>query len=125
MEGDCSARHNQSETVSLSWSEWRTGILAFRHAQASRSLPESPGAGRWCLCSCVLFRPRHAGREPQRLTKRHLGPPPPRPRARSDEHTSELQSRSDLVCRLLPEKNKANPCTHTTPPPSGPPTTPT
>src|SRR5206468_7122900 len=24
--------------------------------------------------------------------------------ARSEEHTSELQSRSDLVCRLLPEK---------------------
>src|SRR2546428_3745700 len=26
--------------------------------------------------------------------------------ARSEEHTSELQSRSDLVCRLLPEKKK-------------------
>src|SRR2546421_8882868 len=26
------------------------------------------------------------------------------PRARSEEHTSELQSRSDLVCRLLLEK---------------------
>src|SRR2546428_1093943 len=29
-----------------------------------------------------------------------------RPRARSEEHTSELQSRSDLVCRLLLEKKK-------------------
>src|SRR3982750_5061026 len=27
--------------------------------------------------------------------------------ARSEEHTSELQSRSDLVCRLLLEKNTA------------------
>src|SRR5690349_24941271 len=27
--------------------------------------------------------------------------------ARSEEHTSELQSRRDLVCRLLLEKNKA------------------
>src|SRR2546428_5574504 len=27
---------------------------------------------------------------------------------RSDEHTSELQSRSDLVCRLLLEKKKKN-----------------
>src|SRR2546428_4644305 len=26
---------------------------------------------------------------------------------RSEEHTSELQSRSDLVCRLLLEKNKS------------------
>src|SRR2546421_5166732 len=28
------------------------------------------------------------------------------PRLRSEEHTSELQSRSDLVCRLLLEKKK-------------------
>src|SRR2546421_6634913 len=28
---------------------------------------------------------------------------------RSEEHTSELQSRSDLVCRLLLEKKKNNP----------------
>src|SRR6266849_10010375 len=27
-------------------------------------------------------------------------------RTRSEEHTSELQSRVDLVCRLLPEKKK-------------------
>src|SRR5215211_8618060 len=30
----------------------------------------------------------------------------PCPRARSEEHTSELQSHSDLVCRLLLEKKK-------------------
>src|SRR5206468_12404820 len=29
-------------------------------------------------------------------------------RVRSEEHTSELQSRSDLVCRLLLEKKKKN-----------------
>src|SRR5206468_7875066 len=29
--------------------------------------------------------------------------------ARSEEHTSELQSRSDLVCRLLLEKKNINP----------------
>src|SRR6266496_2886422 len=32
--------------------------------------------------------------------------------ARSEEHTSELQSRRDLVCRLLLEKKKKN---HTSP----------
>src|SRR2546428_7033053 len=32
--------------------------------------------------------------------------PPRRAPARSEEHTSELQSRSDLVCRLLLEKKK-------------------
>src|SRR5688572_31208706 len=30
------------------------------------------------------------------------------PRPRSEEHTSELQSQSNLVCRLLLEKKKAN-----------------
>src|SRR5438034_9357290 len=30
----------------------------------------------------------------------------PRPAPRSEEHTSELQSHSDLVCRLLLEKKK-------------------
>src|SRR5438132_9697840 len=39
-------------------------------------------------------------------------PPAPRSRraadARSEEHTSELQSHSDLVCRLLLEKKKKN-----------------
>src|SRR2546428_7261307 len=31
---------------------------------------------------------------------------PGAPHSRSEEHTSELQSRSDLVCRLLLEKKK-------------------
>src|SRR5438874_5596040 len=44
-----------------------------------------------------------------------LAPPPYRgsrwrwsKRTRSEEHTSELQSRRDLVCRLLLEKKKQN-----------------
>src|SRR2546428_10111364 len=32
----------------------------------------------------------------------------PRSVGRSEEHTSELQSRSDLVCRLLLEKKQTN-----------------
>src|SRR5216683_3668926 len=32
-----------------------------------------------------------------------------RRKPRSEEHTSELQSRSDLVCRLLLEKKKTKP----------------
>src|SRR5438034_7262783 len=35
-------------------------------------------------------------------------PCPPVVRRRSEEHTSELQSHSDLVCRLLLEKKKKN-----------------
>src|SRR2546421_6488809 len=36
-------------------------------------------------------------------------------RTRSEEHTSELQSRSDLVCRLLLEKKKKKNKTHAVP----------
>src|SRR2546430_12060882 len=39
------------------------------------------------------------------------------PQKRSEEHTSELQSQSNLVCRLLLEKKKTHlppPLTHTT-----------
>src|SRR2546428_10099535 len=43
--------------------------------------------------------------------KEHVGVRQTRPRLRivrrSEEHTSELQSRSDLVCRLLLEKKKS------------------
>src|SRR5450432_4872281 len=51
----------------------------------------------------TLFRSRPA---PQGLDP-HGRPAPVAPAPqRSEEHTSELQSRSDLVCRLLLEKKK-------------------
>src|SRR2546430_3732431 len=65
----------------------------------------------------TLFRSRQHRRPPQdhaqRLHRRlHRGGPvhpaaPPLP-GRSEEHTSELQSQSNLVCRLLLEKKKTN-----------------
>src|SRR5436190_18567081 len=67
----------------------------------------------------TLFRPRDArprGSRSPALASAHLPAPGrhqhrlgravPRPPARSEEHTSELQSHSDLVCRLLLEKKK-------------------
>src|SRR3712207_7637128 len=39
---------------------------------------------------------------------RELLPDAPEPALRSEEHTSELQSRQYLVCRLLLEKKKKN-----------------
>src|SRR5256886_6829633 len=39
-------------------------------------------------------------------------------RSRSEEHTSELQSQSNLVCRLLLEKKKRLICACALPPPS-------
>src|SRR2546421_1351502 len=52
----------------------------------------------------------HRARGRGRAARRLLGVRAPAPRRsqarRSEEHTSELQSRSDLVCRLLLEKKK-------------------
>src|SRR2546430_13270136 len=42
----------------------------------------------------------------------HLPADPPSFRRRSEEHTSELQSQSNLVCRLLLEKKKCDRTTH-------------
>src|SRR5260221_7422873 len=47
-------------------------------------------------------------RAPALVAERVPAPRPPLP-ARSEEHTSELQSHSDLVCRLLLEKKKNHP----------------
>src|SRR2546421_9551428 len=45
--------------------------------------------------------------QPHPNHRAHLSLPCPKV-ARSEEHTSELQSRSDLVCRLLLEKKKTH-----------------
>src|SRR5256886_12447304 len=56
-----------------------------QHEHCRHALSESPG--------------------PRRRRERR-SPAPPRDKARSEEHTSELQSQSNLVCRLLLEKKK-------------------
>src|SRR5436190_23450246 len=62
------------------------------------SLPEADSGKSYSLSSAS-----------RRLTHRHrLLTMPPAVAMRSEEHTSELQSHSDLVCRLLLEKKKKN-----------------
>src|SRR2546429_7071277 len=57
----------------------------------------------------TLFRSRAAA--PGRVHLRQFDAAAPRPRQlRSEEHTSELQSRLHLVCRLLLEKKKKTHC---------------
>src|SRR5438105_6060291 len=51
----------------------------------------------------TLFRSAPGHRRRHRAAR---GRPSVRQRRRSEEHTSELQSRVDLVCRLLLEKKK-------------------
>src|SRR2546422_4228819 len=72
--------------------------------------PEARGTVRGNAAALRLRRPRHAavpsrpGLPADREVHRWVSP---RGRgARSEEHTSELQSRLHLVCRLLLEKKK-------------------
>src|SRR5690606_40610609 len=70
-----------SRTIVLRWHP-RTGRAAARPA------PCAPGRVRACVW-------------PRAATQGHRVPA-----ARSEEHTSELQSRDNIVCRRLLEKNK-------------------
>src|SRR5437868_10131834 len=78
--------------------------------------------------SLLLQRPRSVGHaaQPPRAQFEHTLPLrllflPEEPPPRSEEHTSELQSRFDLVCRLLLEKKNKQPAhqliVHQPPPP--------
>src|SRR5438034_5256618 len=71
----------------------------FPYTTLFRSPPVAP--------RCIARRITRDDRHRQRINrwKRRCGPPMAR---RSEEHTSELQSHSDLVCRLLLEKKKKN-----------------
>src|SRR5204863_7435361 len=76
--------------------------LPICHPRGRRPQGEDPrGQGRGLLV-------RGAGPRSHRLRRGRRARDRPRPRAadRSEEHTSELQSRRDLVCRLLLEKKK-------------------
>src|SRR2546421_7692774 len=61
------------------------------------------------VCSSDLWWAPRRGRPSWRRRRRpreRIRAPSVQARTRSEEHTSELQSRSDLVCRLLLEKKK-------------------
>src|SRR5690606_41401731 len=79
----------RSSDLTLTWKfRWNPWAGSRRHRPAS-----VPRAG-----SCRTMRP--AGRSPAPALAKQ---------ARSEEHTSELQSRENLVCRLLLEKKKKKP----------------
>src|SRR5207249_10796511 len=64
------------------------------------ALPISPRPFACRSAGCARGAPGSGGSSPRPC------PGPPGREGRSEEHTSELQSRFDLVCRLLLEKKK-------------------
>src|SRR5438477_9420393 len=80
-----------------------TGILGDRREPAADAAAEAGGAVRRLRRLRriqVRIRARRAGEMPRAV--------PARRARRSEEHTSELQSHVNLVCRLLLEKKNKN-----------------
>src|SRR5690606_41534524 len=67
--------------------------IYLRNGQRLRYKTRTKGGGRGFSADCVILD------EAMVLPEAFIG-------ARSEEHTSELQSRENLVCRLLLEKKK-------------------
>src|SRR5690606_39739815 len=77
-----------------------TTLFRSRGARTPRRQPRRSAAGS------RLPRARRPRR--RRRRRRRARPAPRASRHRSEEHTSELQSREKLVCRLLLEKKKGS-----------------
>src|SRR5204863_8314399 len=83
----------------------------FPYTTLFRSVMQSSNSGRQSdsLATCPAcgrarpFEKEHHDDQPERVPQLIIVADD---RARSEEHTSELQSRRDLVCRLLLEKKK-------------------
>src|SRR5688572_32675273 len=73
-------------------------------ARACRVKLRHLGRGRGTRRAARYIAPQRRARVPTRAPQWPADPP--RRTVRSEEHTSELQSQSNLVCRLLLEKKK-------------------
>src|SRR3712207_8985382 len=80
----------------------------FPYTTLFRSPHRSTAAG---TPAAAQVRNPDGGRARLRRLDRDGVPAEPTQSSRSEEHTSELQSRQYLVCRLLLEKKTPHPCT--------------
>src|SRR5690606_40347946 len=99
---------------SLQWSAHPRAALSFPTRRSSDLTCTPPGYGRrhkggWLLPGAAGSWSTTSGNRPLLCTGKGLtrtSPTGTKVRKRSEEHTSELQSRENLVCRLLLEKKK-------------------
>src|SRR3712207_8547917 len=93
---------NDTATTEIYTLSLHDALPIFRQRRCGRQQREAAGPEQYA---------DHPGQDPLRRRRRRSAhvrvPPRARTRApRSEEHTSELQSRQYLVCRLLLEKKK-------------------
>src|SRR2546430_5658177 len=87
---------NDTATTEIYTLSLHDALPIWPHADARRNRPR-PGAAKEKAA-------HHQEGDPH--LQQHAADRPGRDRLRSEEHTSELQSQSNLVCRLLLEKKK-------------------
>src|SRR5438874_6897956 len=78
----------------------RSTLFPYTTLFRSPKSADEAGEGRYANYCCSTFTPVPAPRRYRSESRAAIV------RVRSEEHTSELQSRRDLVCRLLLEKKK-------------------
>src|SRR5699024_12018720 len=102
---------------SFSIHDWACGMVtrALRSRYGAQDPPVMVTASRprgWCAPACGRIGPMgewvRAGEAVTVVLSFHGADGESVAQQRSEEHTSELQSRFDLVCRLLLEKKKKN-----------------
>src|SRR3712207_8534898 len=81
---------------------FRSGLVSLRRGDVNRGSDDHEVRLRRVFERLDLSPRPRAERRPARQKKGHVGP---ESRARSEEHTSELQSRQYIVCRLSIVKN--------------------
>src|SRR5947207_10997818 len=87
------------------------GATLFPYTTLFRSCPPSnPSRGTWRPRKAAGGKPSRRWFEPRSPIRIHPDSWDRSPCHRSEEHTSELQSHSELVCRLLLEKKKVATC---------------
>src|SRR3989449_3950168 len=82
---------------------FRSSLVASAGASNARALGKKWNAG---VGSCPTINGSGAVTEGDASRVQYVGHPKRNSSSRSEEHTSELQSRLHLVCRLLLEKKK-------------------
>src|SRR6185312_4137873 len=86
----------------ITWFHWSSVMSTSFESRWMPALEHTMSSVPNCLTACANI----ACTSVSLLTSPWIAMALPAPAARSEEHTSELQSRSDLVCRLLLEKKK-------------------
>src|SRR5207302_9951695 len=110
--GDAPSASRRRQVPHLSAARWpRGGCRGFRGCSPIVRLCVEPGRRHRARACRGRATPRCGGCSAPQAHASHvvllrLRVEPPRCGPRSEEHTSELQSRENLVCRLLLEKKK-------------------